>query len=216
METNNTDAQAKIDLITNAINDSRRRLSPTYGNIILQIGYPIFAGNLAVLIFHNHLSERAACWIFYGALVLAFAASWRLTRFLFRKHIDSPEFSYQPLLSKIWLGMLFVIFVVLLSAFVRFPDSLHTTALSGYMTAIATAACVCSFITGTIFQRQWMLFWSGMAMIGAVALVQYTLPPDTSGHTFWVYTFDSFVALVLPGHILRYKTKKEVKPCSDR
>ncbi|WP_295937126.1 hypothetical protein [uncultured Alistipes sp.] len=207
MKQQDTDAQAKIDLIVKSINDSRKQLSPEYGGVILRIGYPLFLANLAIAIFHSRLSETGAAWIVLGAMVLTLATGWKLFR-IFNMGVDTNKYGMQPLLLKIWSGLIVVIFCSVVSALLGVPDSLQTGAMTGYMVAITTASGLCTYLTGGIFQSKTIQGLALACLITAVGLARQNMGSDTLGHTYYVYTVTSFFALVLPGHILFYKAKK--------
>lgn len=200
MEDKKLSEKESLELITQMIQNTRRNLDTGSGNMFLLWGYVCALLTLVVWIGVSLTQNPVWMWGFWGIPVIGYLLSYILMR---RK--EKPVKLYiDKVLNEVWqvLGIVCMGVVLWATYFHRFEIILPLCAILISLGSLFTG----SIIRYTIF--------SGFPGFGIALGVKMLF--DVLDKSFSLQVLPEFIlviifAMIIPGHILNYKAKKENK-----
>lgn len=204
MEDKKLSEKESLELISQMIQSSKEGLEMGKGNLFLYWGYFTVALSMALysLCYFTQNPQWSAGWM----LMFVF---WFATSYINRRSKPSVLTYTDKALSQVWrvIGYLFLVTFLAMGIFIYFYGKgsfVLMLPLSLMYAAIGTA------ITGIIIKETWITYPTLFAfMLGVYMLMDYTMEGVAQLIWYLYFGFAFAVMMILPGHILNTKAKKQ-------
>lgn len=202
MEERKLNEKESLELIAQMIQNTRRNLDAGSGNMFLLWGYLGVVVTLLVLAAVYFTKSTAALWLFFMLPIIG----WPLTFVLGKKWErmkGAKEYS-DKMLSQIWQIMGIACMGTVLFAFLYHKMEL-------ILPLCAMLMSLASLLTGIIIR--YTLF-SGLPSCGfawSLVLLFQVITEGASYSTLIIFAIIILVSMVIPGHVLNYRARKEVQ-----
>lgn len=204
METNEKFTEKEsLELITNMINSTKKKMEMGSGNTLLCYGY--FTAGLSVVIYLlNHLTGHA-----YGSfgwfLMFVF---WGILTYIQRKHPRGLVTYIDKAVSQVWqvIGWMFILTVVILFVFAFTYGKVNFSV----MLPLSLIYCAAGIsITGVVI-RESSATYLPLIGLGLAVYMLSLLVMGESSHNLWNLYFGVaiFVMMAVPGHIMNCKARR--------
>ena len=198
MEDRKMNEQESLELISQMIRNTRRNLDGGSGNLFLLWGYVNAIVTMALAVVLSLTNDFVWMWGFFAIPLVG----WLLMYLMKRKERQEVRTYSDKVIGQMWqiLG-LFSMVVVLMA--------LVTCQMDVILPLAAILFSLGSIITGIIIRYT---AFSGFPSLGAVAGVTMLLNTLSDGpmlYNLWIYVLVVVLSMVIPGHILNYKARKE-------
>ena len=199
MEDKKLNEKESLELITQMIQNTRRNLDTGSGNMFLVWGYVSVLVTLTVLAGVYFTKNPLWMWGFWGIPVIGYL----LTFLLMRKRQKMVKSYIDKILVQVWrmFGLICMIFVLMATDLERYEVILPMGAIVMSMGSIITG-CIIRYTTFFIFPAMGLM-WGMKSFFDA-------LNTGTSYVSLVWFTGVVVFAMIVPGHILNYKARKEV------
>ena len=198
MEDKKLNEKESLELITQMIQNTRRNLDTGSGNMFLVWGYVSVLVTLTVLAGVYFTKNPLWMWGFWGIPVIGYL----LTFLLMRKRQKMVKSYIDKILVQVWrmFGLICMIFVLMATDLERYEVILPMGAIVMSMGSIITG-CIIRYTTFFIFPAMGLM-WGMKSFFDA-------LNSGTSYVSLVWFTGVVVFAMIVPGHILNYKARKE-------
>lgn len=202
MEERKLNEKESLELIAQMIQNTRRNLDAGSGNMFLLWGYLGVVVTLLVLAAVYFTKSTAALWLFFMLPIIG----WPLTFVLGKKWErmkGAKEYS-DKMLSQIWQIMGIACMGTVLLAFLYHKMEL-------ILPLCAMLMSLSSLLTGIIIR--YTLF-SGLPSCGfawSLVLLFQVTTEGASYSTLIIFAIIILLSMVIPGHVLNYRARKEVQ-----
>lgn len=200
MEERELNEQESLKLIARMIQDTRRNLDEGSGNLFLQWGYASVVVTLAVFAGVCWSQNSAWMWGFWGIPVLGYLFSiirGRKQRKLAKSYADK-------VLNEIWqiLGLLFMAVAL---------GGMFTGHYEIILPLCAILFSLGSIVTGSILRYTLFSGFPSFGIILGLHMLFDALDKTPSCFSLLEFALVVVFAMVIPGHVLNYKARKENK-----
>lgn len=189
-----------LELITQMIQNTRRNLDTGSGNMFLVWGYVSVLVTLTVLAGVYFTKNPLWMWGFWGIPVIGYL----LTYVLMRKQQKGVKTYTDKVLNQVWqmFGVTSMLIVLLAIEAGRFEVILP---LCGMQMALG------SIVTGCVIRYTSFFGCSAMGILWSMKSLFDVLDGKTSYASLLWFVAVVVFAMIVPGHILNYKARKEEK-----
>ena len=200
MEDKKLNEKESLELIARMIQNTRRKLDTGSGNMFLVWGYVSALVTLTVLAGVYFTKNPVWMWGFWGIPVIGYLLSF----LLMRKRQKAVKSYIDKVLEQVWMmfGLICMIFVLLATDYGRYEVILPLVAVFMSMGSIITG-CIIRYTTFFIFPAMGLI-WGMKSFFDA-------LDSGTSYMSLLWFAAVVVFAMIIPGHILNYKARKETK-----
>ncbi len=206
MEEKKFTADESLALISSMIQQTRNRMVRQSKPTLLVWGYVTVLVTAAVFIALWQTGDSRYNWLWLTIPLLGWV-TMRLTQRRSKPTQGEAHTFVDRVIGIVWAVMGFsVLFVSLVSGFgVWFGVGMPILFIVLLMLGVGTA------ITGLVIR------FTPVSIGGIFGILFAPILLIAGGYwQFVIFAAGFVVMMIIPGHILRYKTKKEAKPCSDR
>lgn len=201
MEERKLNEKESLELIAQMIQGTRRNLDAGSGNMFLLWGYLGFIVTLLVLGVAYVTKSAAALWLFFALPIVG----WPLTFILGKKWEQTKGVKQytDKMLGQVWQIMGIACMGVILFAFLYNKMEL-------ILPLCAMLMSLASLLTGIIIR--YTLF-SGLPSCGfawSLAMLFQVVTEGASFMTLIGFAIIILLSMVIPGHVLNYRARKEV------
>lgn len=198
MEEKKLNEKESLELITRMIQNTRRNLDTGSGNIFLVWGYVGALVTLAVLAGVYFTKNPGLMWGFWGIPVIGYL----LTYLLMRKRQKAAKSYIDKVLMQVWmiLGLICMMIVLMATDTERFEIILPLCAV---------VMSLGSIITGCIIRYTMFLVFPVLGLVWGMKSLFDALTQGTSYVSLLWFVAIVVFAMIIPGHILNYRARKE-------
>lgn len=199
MEDKKLNEKESLELITQMIQNTRRNLDAGSGNMFLLWGYVCVVVTLIVFAGLHFTQNLTWMWGFWGIPVIGYL----LTYFLMRKQQKPVKMYGDKVLNEIW--MILGVFCMAIAVWASITKSYE----------LILPFCVILMSLGSIFTGCIIRYkaFSGFPSFGVVLGLQMLFNVWEKTFSYWIlleFALAIMFALVIPGHILNYKARKDM------
>lgn len=198
MEDKSLDEKESLELITQMIRNTRRNLDIGSGNVFLLWGYVGALVTLTVWAGIHLTKSNVWMWGFWGIPIIGY--SWTLL--LLRGRPQSIKSYIDKVLDQVWMILGLVYMIVVLGA-------IYTGRYEVILPLIAILMSLGSLVTGCIIRYTMFLVFPAVGLLWGVKNFFEALDGETSLVALLGFAAATALALIIPGHILNYKARKE-------
>lgn len=200
MEDKKLSEKESLELITQMIQNTRRNLDTGSGNMFLLWGYVCALLTLVVWIGVNLTQNPAWMWGFWGIPVVGYLLSY-----VFARRKGKPVKLYiDKVLNEVWQVLGLVCMAVVLGA-----TYFHVFEIILPLCAILLS--LGSIFTGSIIRYTLFSGFPGFGIALGLQMFFHALDKSSSLQMLPEFILVIILAMIIPGHILNYKAKKENK-----
>lgn len=198
MEEKKLNEKESLELITRMIQNTRRNLDTGSGNIFLVWGYVGALVTLAVLAGVYFTKNPGLMWGFWGVPIIGYL----LTYLLMRKRQKATKSYIDKVLMQVWmiLGLVCMMIVLMATDTERFEIILPLCAV---------VMSLGSIITGCIIRYTMFLVFPVLGLVWGMKSLFDALTQGTSYVSLLWFVAIVVFAMIIPGHILNYRARKE-------
>lgn len=198
MEEKKLNEKESLELITRMIQNTRRNLDSGSGNIFLVWGYVGALVTLAVLAGVYFTKNPGLMWGFWGVPIIGYL----LTYLLMRKRQKAARSYIDRVLMQVWmiLGLVCMMIVLMATDTERFEIILPLCAV---------VMSLGSIITGCIIRYTMFLVFPVLGLVWGMKSLFDALTQGTSYVSLLWFVAIVVFAMIIPGHILNYRARKE-------
>lgn len=198
MEEKKLNEKESLELITRMIQNTRRNLDTGSGNIFLVWGYVGALVTLAVLAGVYFTKNPGLMWGFWGVPIIGYL----LTYLLMRKRQKAAKSYIDKVLMQVWmiLGLVCMMIVLMATDTERFEIILPLCAV---------VMSLGSIITGCIIRYTMFLVFPVLGLVWGMKSLFDALTQGTSYVSLLWFVAIVVFAMIIPGHILNYRARKE-------
>lgn len=205
MEEKKLTEKESLELIAQMINSSKQKMEVGNGNQFLYWGY--CTAILSVILFSLIKLTDSLIWTWGWMLLFGV---WPLISYK-KKQKPAAVVTYtDKVISRVWqvMGWMFG-FTFITSGIVEFI--LYQQANFVIMLPLSLLYCgIGVSITGIIIQERWMIYSPVIAFIFCIYMLTILLHHNSLSIIYYLYFGFSFIIMmIIPGHILNYKAKKQ-------
>lgn len=198
MEEKKLNEKESLELITRMIQNTRRNLDTGSGNLFLVWGYVGALLTLVVLAGVYFTKNPGWMWGFWGIPVIGYL----LTYLLMRKRQKAAKSYIDKVLMQVWmiLGLVCMMIVLMATNTERFEVILPLSAV---------VMSLGSIITGCIIRYTMFLVFPVLGLVWGIKSLFDALTQGTSYVSLLWFVAIVVFAMIIPGHILNYRARKE-------
>lgn len=198
MEEKKLNEKESLELITRMIQNTRRNLDTGSGNLFLVWGYVGALLTLVVLAGVYFTKNPGWMWGFWGIPVIGYL----LTYLLMRKRQKAAKSYIDKVLMQVWmiLGLVCMMIVLMATDTERFEIILPLCAV---------VMSLGSIITGCIIRYTMFLVFPVLGLVWGMKSLFDALTQGTSYVSLLWFVAIVVFAMIIPGHILNYRARKE-------
>lgn len=198
MEEKKLNEKESLELITRMIQNTRRNLDTGSGNIFLVWGYVGALVTLAVLAGVYFTKNPGWMWGFWGVPIIGYL----LTYLLMRKRQKATKSYIDKVLMQVWmiLGLVCMMIVLMATDTERFEIILPLCAV---------VMSLGSIITGCIIRYTMFLVFPVLGLVWGMKSLFDALTQGTSYVSLLWFVAIVVFAMIIPGHVLNYRARKE-------
>lgn len=198
MEEKKLNEKESLELITRMIQNTRRNLDTGSGNLFLVWGYVGSLLTLVVLAGVYFTKNPGWMWGFWGIPVIGYL----LTYLLMRKRQKATKSYIDKVLMQVWmiLGLVCMMIVLMATDTERFEIILPLCAV---------VMSLGSIITGCIIRYTMFLVFPVLGLVWGMKSLFDALTQGTSYVSLLWFVAIVVFAMIIPGHILNYRARKE-------
>lgn len=198
MEEKKLNEKESLELITRMIQNTRRNLDTGSGNIFLVWGYVGALVTLAVLAGVYFTKNPGWMWGFWGIPVIGYL----LTYLLMRKRQKAAKSYIDKVLMQVWMILGLVCMMIVLMA-------TNTERFEVILPLCAVVMSLGSIITGCIIRYTMFLVFPVLGLVWGIKSLFDALTQGTSYVSLLWFVAIVVFAMIIPGHILNYRARKE-------
>lgn len=198
MEEKKLNEKESLELITRMIQNTRRNLDTGSGNIFLVWGYVGALVTLAVLAGVYFTKNPGWMWGFWGVPIIGYL----LTYLLMRKRQKAAKSYIDKVLMQVWMILGLVCMMIVLMA-------TNTERFEIILPLCAVVMSLGSIITGCIIRYTMFLVFPVLGLVWGMKSLFDALTQGTSYVSLLWFVAIVVFAMIIPGHILNYRARKE-------
>lgn len=198
MEEKKLNEKESLELITRMIQNTRRNLDTGSGNIFLVWGYVGALVTLAVLAGVYFTKNPGLMWGFWGVPIIGYL----LTYLLMRKRQKAAKSYIDKVLMQVWMILGLVCMMIVLMA-------TNTERFEVILPLCAVVMSLGSIITGCIIRYTMFLVFPVLGLVWGMKSLFDALTQGTSYVSLLWFVAIVVFAMIIPGHILNYRARKE-------
>lgn len=198
MEEKKLNEKESLELITRMIQNTRRNLDSGSGNIFLVWGYVGALLTLVVLAGVYFTKNPGWMWGFWGIPVIGYL----LTYLLMRKRQKAAKSYIDKVLMQVWMILGLVCMMIVLMA-------TNTERFEIILPLCAVVMSLGSIITGCIIRYTMFLVFPVLGLVWGMKSLFDALTQGTSYVSLLWFVAIVVFAMIIPGHILNYRARKE-------
>lgn len=198
MEEKKLNEKESLELITRMIQNTRRNLDSGSGNIFLVWGYVGALLTLVVLAGVYFTKNPGWMWGFWGIPVIGYL----LTYLLMRKRQKAAKSYIDKVLMQVWMILGLVCMMIVLMA-------TNTERFEVILPLCAVVMSLGSIITGCIIRYTMFLVFPVLGLVWGMKSLFDALTQGTSYVSLLWFVAIVVFAMIIPGHILNYRARKE-------
>lgn len=198
MEEKKLNEKESLELITRMIQNTRRNLDTGSGNIFLVWGYVGSLLTLVVLAGVYFTKNPGWMWGFWGIPVIGYL----LTYLLMRNRQKAAKSYIDKVLMQVWMILGLVCMMIVLMA-------TNTERFEVILPLCAVVMSLGSIITGCIIRYTMFLVFPVLGLVLGIKSLFDALTQGTSYVSLLWFVAIVVFAMIIPGHILNYRARKE-------
>lgn len=198
MEEKKLNEKESLELITRMIQNTRRNLDTGSGNIFLVWGYVGALLTLVVLAGVYFTKNPGWMWGFWGVPIIGYL----LTYLLMRKRQKAAKSYIDKVLMQVWMILGLVCMMIVLMA-------TNTERFEVILPLCAVVMSLGSIITGCIIRYTMFLVFPVLGLVWGMKSLFDALTQGTSYVSLLWFVAIVVFAMIIPGHILNYRARKE-------
>lgn len=198
MEEKKLNEKESLELITRMIQNTRRNLDTGSGNLFLVWGYVGALLTLVVLAGVYFTKNPGWMWGFWGIPVIGYL----LTYLLMRKRQKAAKSYIDKVLMQVWMILGLVCMMIVLMA-------TNTERFEVILPLCAVVMSLGSIITGCIIRYTMFLVFPVLGLVWGIKSLFDALTQGTSYVSLLWFVAIVVFAMIIPGHILNYRARKE-------
>lgn len=198
MEEKKLNEKESLELITRMIQNTRRNLDTGSGNLFLVWGYVGSLLTLVVLAGVYFTKNPGWMWGFWGIPVIGYL----LTYVLMRKRQKAAKSYIDKVLMQVWMILGLVCMMIVLMA-------TNTERFEVILPLCAVVMSLGSIITGCIIRYTMFLVFPVLGLVWGIKSLFDALTQGTSYVSLLWFVAIVVFAMIIPGHILNYRARKE-------
>lgn len=198
MEEKKLNEKESLELITRMIQNTRRNLDTGSGNIFLVWGYVGALLTLVVLAGVYFTKNPGWMWGFWGIPVIGYL----LTYLLMRNRQKAAKSYIDKVLMQVWMILGLVCMMIVLMA-------TNTERFEVILPLCAVVMSLGSIITGCIIRYTMFLVFPVLGLVWGIKSLFDALTQGTSYVSLLWFVAIVVFAMIIPGHILNYRARKE-------
>lgn len=198
MEEKKLNEKESLELITRMIQNTRRNLDTGSGNIFLVWGYVGALLTLVVLAGVYFTKNPGWMWGFWGIPVIGYL----LTYLLMRNRQKAAKSYIDKVLMQVWMILGLVCMMIVLMA-------TNTERFEVILPLCAVVMSLGSIITGCIIRYTMFLVFPVLGLVWGMKSLFDALTQGTSYVSLLWFVAIVVFAMIIPGHILNYRARKE-------
>lgn len=198
MEEKKLNEKESLELITRMIQNTRRNLDTGSGNLFLVWGYVGSLLTLVVLAGVYFTKNPGWMWGFWGIPVIGYL----LTYLLMRKRQKAAKSYIDKVLMQVWMILGLVCMMIVLMA-------TNTERFEVILPLCAVVMSLGSIITGCIIRYTMFLVFPVLGLVWGIKSLFDALTQGTSYVSLLWFVAIVVFAMIIPGHILNYRARKE-------
>lgn len=198
MEEKKLNEKESLELITRMIQNTRRNLDTGSGNLFLVWGYVGSLLTLVVLAGVYFTKNPGWMWGFWGIPVIGYL----LTYLLMRKRQKAAKSYIDKVLMQVWMILGLVCMMIVLMA-------TNTERFEVILPLCAVVMSLGSIITGCIIRYTTFLVFPVLGLVWGIKSLFDALTQGTSYVSLLWFVAIVVFAMIIPGHILNYRARKE-------
>lgn len=198
MEEKKLNEKESLELITRMIQNTRRNLDTGSGNLFLVWGYVGSLLTLVVLAGVYFTKNPGWMWGFWGIPVIGYL----LTYLLMRKRQKAAKSYIDKVLMQVWMILGLVCMMIVLMA-------TNTERFEVILPLCAVVMSLGSIITGCIIRYTMFLVFPVLGLVWGMKSLFDALTQGTSYVSLLWFVAIVVFAMIIPGHILNYRARKE-------
>lgn len=198
MEEKKLNEKESLELITRMIQNTRRNLDTGSGNIFLVWGYVGALLTLVVLAGVYFTKNPGWMWGFWGVPIIGYL----LTYLLMRKRQKAAKSYIDKVLMQVWMILGLVCMMIVLMA-------TNTERFEIILPLCAVVMSLGSIITGCIIRYTMFLVFPVLGLVWGMKSLFDALTQGTSYVSLLWFVAIVVFAMIIPGHILNYRARKE-------
>lgn len=198
MEEKKLNEKESLELITRMIQNTRRNLDTGSGNLFLVWGYVGALLTLVVLAGVYFTKNPGWMWGFWGIPVIGYL----LTYLLMRKRQKAAKSYIDKVLMQVWMILGLVCMMIVLMA-------TNTERFEVILPLCAVVMSLGSIITGCIIRYTMFLVFPVLGLVWGMKSLFDALTQGTSYVSLLWFVAIVVFAMIIPGHILNYRARKE-------
>lgn len=198
MEEKKLNEKESLELIARMIQNTRRNLDTGSGNIFLVWGYVGALVTLAVLAGVYFTKNPGLMWGFWGVPIIGYL----LTYLLMRKRQKAAKSYIDKVLMQVWMILGLVCMMIVLMA-------TNTERFEVILPLCAVVMSLGSIITGCIIRYTMFLVFPVLGLVWGMKSLFDALTQGTSYVSLLWFVAIVVFAMIIPGHILNYRARKE-------
>jgi membrane protein len=200
MEDKKLNQEESIELITQMITNSKRRLEVGSGNTFLVWGYVTAAVSLAVYLLVAYTGSYIWCWGWFSIPVFGWLFILSKEQWKQRTVITYTD----KVIDAIWmvLGIMFFGAVMVL---------MFTNAMNVMLPLSLILCAVGTSFTGIVLRERFLIFSPVIGFITGMIMLGILMNDSHSINKNWFLIFGAcfVITMVIPGHLLNRKARKE-------
>lgn len=198
MEEKKLNEKESLELITRMIQNTRRNLDTGSGNLFLVWGYVGSLLTLVVLAGVYFTKNPGWMWGFWGIPVIGYL----LTYLLMRNRQKAAKSYIDKVLMQVWMILGLVCMMIVLMA-------TNTERFEVILPLCAVVMSLGSIITGCIIRYTMFLVFPVLGLVWGIKSLFDALTQGTSYVSLLWFVAIVVFAMIIPGHILNYRARKE-------
>lgn len=198
MEEKKLNEKESLELITRMIQNTRRNLDTGSGNLFLVWGYVGALLTLVVLAGVYFTKNPGWMWGFWGIPVIGYL----LTYLLMRNRQKAAKSYVDKVLMQVWMILGLVCMMIVLMA-------TNTERFEVILPLCAVVMSLGSIITGCIIRYTMFLVFPVLGLVWGMKSLFDALTQGTSYVSLLWFVAIVVFAMIIPGHILNYRARKE-------
>lgn len=198
MEEKKLNEKESLELITRMIQNTRRNLDTGSGNLFLVWGYVGALLTLVVLAGVYFTKNPGWMWGFWGIPVIGYL----LTYLLMRNRQKAAKSYIDKVLMQVWMILGLVCMMIVLMA-------TNTERFEVILPLCAVVMSLGSIITGCIIRYTMFLVFPVLGLVWGIKSLFDALTQGTSYVSLLWFVAIVVFAMIIPGHILNYRARKE-------
>lgn len=198
MEEKKLNEKESLELITRMIQNTRRNLDTGSGNLFLVWGYVGALLTLVVLAGVYFTKNPGWMWGFWGIPVIGYL----LTYLLMRNRQKAAKSYIDKVLMQVWMILGLVCMMIVLMA-------TNTERFEVILPLCAVVMSLGSIITGCIIRYTMFLVFPVLGLVWGMKSLFDALTQGTSYVSLLWFVAIVVFAMIIPGHILNYRARKE-------